>query len=97
MKIYVSQPKINQATPNANTAYRLTMGMVALVLMQSACAQVAPGAGYAIKRLAGDNDVGSHFALASIPNGRTGFFYAADQQALYSGGCVGAKVACKGS
>lgn len=69
----------------------LSIGALALLLTQTASAQVTPGAGYAIKRLAGDNDVGSHFALASIPNGRTGFFYVADQQALYSGGCAGAK------
>ena len=66
------------------------LGLLAfLTTANTANAQISAAPGYAIKRVDGDNDLGEHFAIAPVgSNQHVGFYYFADQQALYSGTCT---------
>ncbi len=74
---------------------RFLLGVLALLstfaFSASAIAQITPGPGYTIKRLAGDNEIAQHFAYVRAANDqRTGFYYLADRGALAAGTCGGA-------
>ncbi len=62
---------------------------LALTATQSAWSQAVPGAGYALRTIDGDNDVGAHFAMVDRPGGTTAFFYLADQGRVVAAGCNG--------
>lgn len=62
---------------------------IALLTGQSGWAQPVAGAGYALRPIDGDHEVGAHFAMADRPGGTTGFFYLADQGSLIASSCSG--------
>lgn len=73
----------------------LCIGIAGAGLSGNALAEPVAGAGYALRNIDGDNDVGAHFAIAERPGAATGFFYLADQARLIAASCSG--LTCTGA
>ncbi len=92
---------IEAPTPFHRQARRVAPILVCLMLLGAlfpkAFAQITAGAGYTVKRLAGDNDLGQHFSIARVGNDGNGFFYFADRQVLYAAICTGGDCRMEGA
>ena len=72
------------------------LALTPLSILSPVLAQPVAGAGYALRSIDGDNDLGEHFAITSVAGSNTvGFFYLADQGRLITSDCFG--LICSGA
>lgn len=72
------------------TISRIALLILAPLIAQAGWTQAIPGAGYALRTIDGDNDIGAHMALTTRGGGTTAFFYFADQGQLVAANCFDA-------